>query len=119
MLTTNTTTVDDFVKDNVLPEHQEIVVMIRDSMRELAPNAREIFSYGMPCWKGNWIFAFISSTKKDITFGFARGIEFEDKYGLLKGKGKSTRHVKMKALGDFNRDALRYYVEQALEFDKK
>jgi len=119
MLTTKTTTVDDFVKDNVLPEHQEIVAMIRNMMRELAPNAREILSYGMPCWKGNWIFAFIISTKKDITFAFARGVEFEDNYALLKGKAKSTRHVKMKTLGDINTDALRYYIEQALEYDTK
>ena len=93
--------------------------MIRNLMRERAPNAREMISYGIPVWKGKRIFAFISSTKNDITFGFARGIEFENKYGLLKGKGKSTRHVKMKTLGDFNRDALQYYVEQALEFDAK
>ena len=119
MPTSQTTTVDDFVKLNVLPEHQEIVVLIRQLMRELAPNAREQISYGIPCWKGKRIFAFISSTKKDIVLGFSRGTEFADKYGLLQGKGKTSRHVRIKNLSDLNRDALRYYIRQALEFDAK
>jgi hypothetical protein len=37
---------------------------------------------------------------------FSRSAEFEDRYGLLQGKGKNT-------------DALRYYIRQALEFDAK
>ena len=38
--------VNEFVKTNVLPEHQDIVAMIRGLMRETAPDAKEIISYG-------------------------------------------------------------------------
>jgi hypothetical protein len=110
-------TVDEFVKHKVLPAHQDIVAMIRQLMRETAPDAKEIISYGIPVWKGKRILAVISPTKKDITFAFSRGAEFEDKYGLLRGVGKVSKHVKIKRLEDVNKSALRYYVKQAVEFD--
>ncbi len=112
-------TVDDFVKTKVLPEFQPTVAMIRELMKECAPDAKEIISYGIPAYRAKRILAVISPTKKDITFAFSRGAEFEDKYGLLQGVGKVSKHVKLKKLADANRDALRYYIGQALELDAK
>ena len=112
-------TVDDFVKMKVLPELQPIVAMIRELMKDCAPNAQEVISYGIPVYKAKRILAVISPTKKDITFSFSRGAEFEDKYDLLQGVGKVSKHVKIKNLANANKDALRYYIRQALEFDEK
>jgi hypothetical protein len=112
-------TVDDFVKTRVLPEFQPIVAMIRELMKDCAPNAKEVISYGIPVYKAKHILAVISPTKKNITFAFSRGAEFEDKYDLLQGVGKVSKHVKIKNLVDANKDALRYYIKQALEFDAK
>ena len=112
-------TVDDFVKTKVLPEFQPIVAMIRELMKECAPNAKEVISYGILAYRAKRILAVISPTKKDITFAFTRGADFEDKYGLLRGVGKVSKHVKIKNLADANKDALRYYIKQALEFDAK
>lgn len=113
------TTVDEFVKHKVLPEFHDIVAMLRELMRESAPNAVEKVSYALPMWIGNSTLAWISPTKQDITFGFTFGVEFDDKYGLLKGRGKHARHVKIKKLADANQDALRYYIRQALQHDAK
>jgi hypothetical protein len=113
------TTVDDFVITKVLPEFHPIVAMIRELMKEYAPEVQEIISYGIPSYRAKRIIAVISPTKKDITFAFLRGADFEDKYGLLKGVGKVSKHVKLKKLADVNQDALRYYIRQALELDKK
>jgi hypothetical protein len=112
-------TVDDFVKTKVLPEFQPVVAMIRALMKECAPNAKEMISYGIPAYKAKRIVAVISPTKKDITLSFSRGVQFKDKYGLLRGVGKSSRHVKIKNLARANQDALRYYIQQALELDEK
>jgi hypothetical protein len=70
-------------------------------------------------WKGKWPLAWISPTKRDITFGFTYGAEFDERYGLLKGVGKHAKHVKIKKLADTNQDALRYYIRQALEHDAR
>ena len=112
-------TVDEFVKDRVLPEQQDIVALLRQLMREAAPEAKEVISHGVPGWKGKGVLAVISPTKKDITLAFSHGSVFEDKYGLLKGEGKLSKHIKIKRLKDANKAALRYYIKQALKFDKE
>ena len=112
-------TVDDFIEAKVLPEFRPIVAMIRELMRECAPNVKEVISYGIPAYKAKRLLAVISPTKKDITFAFSRGAEFEDKYDLLRGVGKVSKHVKIKKLADVNMEALRYYIRQSLEFDEK
>ena len=115
----NTMTVDEFVQARVLPEFQPVVARLRELMKECAPNVTESISYGIPAYKGRKILAVISPTKKDITFSFSRGGQFEDKYGLLRGVGKSSKHMKIKDLAGANLEALRYYIRQALEFDAK
>ncbi len=110
-------TVDHFVQTKVLPELQPIVALIRELTKECAPNAQEVISYGIPAYKAKRMLAVISPTKKDITFAFSRSAEFEDPYGLLQGVGKVSKHVKIKRLAAANRDALSYYIQQALEFD--
>jgi hypothetical protein len=113
------TTVDEFVQSKVLPELQPVVAMLRELMLEMAPEATEQISYGIPMYKARKIVAPINPTKKDITFGFSHGGEFEDKFNMLQGKGKVSKHVKIKNLQSVNKDALRYYIRQALEFDSK
>jgi len=114
-----TTPVDEFVKSRVLPQFHGIVALLRELMREMVPNAKEVISYGIPAWKGKKILAVISPTKKDITFSFSRGAEFNDKYGLLRGVGRVSKHVKFKSVDEINQEVLKYYITQALEFDAK
>jgi hypothetical protein len=112
-------TVDAFVKAKVPPEFRPVVAVIRDLVRECAPNAREEVSYGMPVYKLKGLFAWINPPKKDVTFSFTRGDKIEDRYGLLSGTARAgTRHVKMKKLGDVNKTALKYYIRQAVKLDR-
>jgi hypothetical protein len=111
--------VDEFVQAKVLPELRPVVEEIHHLMKKCAPQAQEIISYGIPCYKLHKIFAVISPTKKDITLSFTHGTEFVDPHGLLRGKGKVSRHVKIKSVEKLNRDALRDYIRQALLIDAK
>lgn len=112
-------TVDEFVKQKVLPEYRDIVAELRALMHECAPDAREVISYGVPMFKQRRTVAVISPTKKGITFALSKGAGFEDKYGLLEGEGKVSKNVRMKQIKEVNREALRYYIKQAVAFDKK
>jgi hypothetical protein len=112
-----TVTVDEFVETKVLPQYRPIVAAFRALMRDAAPNATELISYGIPAYKGRRILAVISPTKKGITFAFSRGVEFEDKYGLLEGVGKVSKNVRIGDLKDFDATVLRYYIQQALDLD--
>jgi len=113
------TTVDEFIRQRVQPEHYEIVAMLRQLMREVAPNAEELITYGILAWRGNLMLAVVSPTKKDITFSFSKGAQFEDKYGLLRGVGHVSKYVKIKDVTEVNKTALRYYIKQALKLDKR
>ena len=111
--------VDEFVKNNVLPEYRDIVELIRQYMREIAPDAQEVISYGIPAFKGNRVLAVISPTKKDITLAFSHGAEFDDKYGLLRGVGKVSKNLKFKTVDEVKKEVLEYYINQALDLDSK
>jgi hypothetical protein len=111
-------TVDEFVESKVLPEFRPVVAAIRSLMKETAPTAEEVMSYGLPMYKQKLTFAWISPSKQGINFSFMRGVGIEDRYGLLRGTAKHSRYVKMKNLDEINKPALRYYVKQALKLDK-
>jgi hypothetical protein len=111
--------VDEFVERRVLPEFRPIVAELRKLMRRHAPDAQEMIGYGIPVYKLKRTLAVISPTKQGITFAFSRGAEFEDRYGLLEGVGKVSKNVRMKNLNEVNKPALRYYIKQALELDKR
>jgi hypothetical protein len=111
--------VNKFVEAKVAPEFRPVVAAIRSLMRECAPDAEEVISYGMPVYKGKKLFAWINPPVKDVTLGFSRGAQMEDKYSLLRGAAKGgSRHVKMKSVAEVNEPALKYYIKQAVKLDK-
>jgi len=112
--------VDAFIKRKVLPEHRGVVTLLRKLMRETAPAAAETIYYGIPMWRTEkQPIAWMNPTKTDITFGWTHGVEFDDRYGLLRGRGKHARHVKLRTVEDANVPALRYYIRQAVKADAK
>lgn len=51
--------------------------------------------------------AVIRPTKKELTFAFAPGAAIKDKFGLLRGAGKASKHVKNKDLKEVHKAALK------------
>jgi hypothetical protein len=111
-------TVDEFVASKVQPEFRPVVAAIRKVMKESAPDAQEVISYGIPMYGLKRPLAWINPSKTGITFGFRQGASFTDRYGLLRGTGRHAKHVRMRNLGEVNSGALRYYIRQALKLDK-
>ncbi|MGW5053093.1 DUF1801 domain-containing protein [Actinokineospora sp. NPDC004072] len=91
---------------------------LRELMAAHAPDAAEVIAYDSLAWRGAKNLAIVSAAKTHITFAFDRGAEFTDGHGLLQGVGKKTRHVKLKAPQDIDRDALRDYITQAVALDR-
>jgi hypothetical protein len=111
--------VNEFVEARVAAEFRPVVAAIRSLMKECAPDADEVISYGMPVYKGRKLFAWINLPVKDVTLGFARGAQMEDKYALLRGAAKGgSRHLKMKSVAEVNKPALKYYIKQAVKLDQ-
>ena len=111
--------VNEFVEARVAPEFRPVVAAIRALMKECAPDAEEVISYGMPVYKGKKLFAWINPPVKDVTLGFSRGAQMEDKYALLRGSAKGgSRHIRMKSVAEVNKPALKYYIKQAVKLDQ-
>jgi len=111
-------TVDEFVESKVLPKHRPIVATIRSLMKECAPKAEEVISYGMPVYRFKKPFAWINAGKTAVTLGFREGRSFEDRYGLLRGAAKHAKNVRMLQSADVNGPALKYYIKQAVALDR-
>ena len=111
-------TVDEFVKTRVAAEHRPIVAALRRLMREQAPKAREVMSYGLPMYYQNAVLAWISPSKTGIALTFQKGVYLEDKFGLLRNPSKHSKQFRMKTLADVDEPALKYYVRQAVKLDR-
>ncbi len=109
--------VDAFVETRVLPQYRPVVQMLRDLMCQLAPDVEECIFRGIPAFKRKCVLAVVSPTKTGITFSLAKGASMEDKYGLLEGPSATTKTIKIKSAEAANKDALKYYIKQAIALD--
>ncbi len=102
-----------------LDERQTAIV---DQMRRIVredPDVVECIAWGIPFWfrKGPLVYA--SAAKSHVTLGIARGVEVQDRFGLLQGTGKSPIRKAVVKLGKpFPEDAVRDWVEQAVVLDE-
>lgn len=109
--------VDEFVRTRIDPGLRPIVAQLRRMIKEVAPESEEVISHGIPAFKAHRILAVINPTKMAITFAFAQGAAFKDRYGLLQGVGKKSKHVKIRNPQEINEMALRDYIRQAVALD--
>lgn len=49
-----------------------------------------------------------------VSFEFAKGIQFEDPNGVLEGKGKFRRHVRLLSADDIKTKTCKRFLEQAV-----
>lgn len=111
--------VDEFIERNVLPEYRDVIAVLREVMRDAAPDAELQMSYGLPMWKGRGYLAYVSPNKRGVTFGFPHGANFADPHGVLRGTAKRARHIKYERASDIDEGVLRSYIAQAVAGDAR
>lgn len=111
-------TVDEYIKEKVQPEYMGMVEQLRMLMRAAAPEANEIISYGVIMWRGKRGLWVINPTKNGLTVSFSKGASFDDPYHLLTGVGKVAKTMWLKQPEDINKEALKFYMAQALIHDE-
>ena len=116
--------IDNFIKEKIKPEFQEMYTQFRTLIKKEFPLLKEEMRggtdkyYGIPVYRFNRIIISISPTQKGITFAFTEGKQFEDKFALLEGKGNKSLNLRISNAKDYTNEILRYYVKQAIELDK-
>lgn len=117
--------VESFIAEKVRDEYKPIFVKFRSLIREKYPHVKEEMRggtekyYGVPVYKNKRIIITVSPTQKGITFSFANGKFFKDKYKLLEGVGNKTLNLRVAKIDDFQADVMEYYIKQAVKLDNK
>jgi hypothetical protein len=55
----------------------------------------------------------VSVFRNHVTLGFVRGVDLDNRAGLLEGSGKGMRHVRLHTLEELHHPAIRAYLRQA------
>jgi hypothetical protein len=87
---------DDYLKDQS-PNNRAIIRALRRFVKRAEPGLREAVKWGNGCWIGsNGPVAYVYSATGYVQFGFFQGASLKDPNGLLEGKGKYVRHIKVR-----------------------
>ena len=102
---------DDWQKSN--PALYEIADSVRAKIWQLADMASEEVKYGGILFAAPEPFCGIFVYKQHVTVEFGHGAEMADPHGLLEGKGKGRRHLKLHTLEDIENKHLAEYLRLA------
>ncbi len=104
---------DDYLADQ-RPKNRAIIGALRKFVGRVEPNLRETVKWGNGCWvHGNAPVAYVYSATGFVQFGFFRGSALKDPKGLLEGKGKYVRHVKVRDPSEIDERAFAALLKQA------
>ena len=90
-----------------------LILELHTSAVEIVWPRQRIASYGVGPRKMTEHCACIALHSKHVNLGFYAGATLDDPAGLLEGSGKQLRHVKLYALADARRPALRALIGAA------
>ena len=95
------------------PALYEIANSVRTKIRQLSDTVVEEVKYGGILFAASEPFCGSFVYKQHVTVEFGRGAEMADPYGLLEGKGKGRRHLKLHTLEDIENKHLTDYLRLA------
>lgn len=104
---------DGYLKDQS-PKNQKIIRALRRFVKRVAPELGEAVKWGNGCWVGNdGPVAYVYSATGYVQFGFFHGSSLKDPKGLLEGKGKYVRHVKVRDPSGIDKRSFAALLRQA------
>ena len=96
-----------------------LAVSLRAIVKAAAPQAREEFKWGQPCYTQNGMLCYIRPAKAHLTFGFYKGAGLSNHEGLLEGTGKGLRHVKVRHTEDIRPEIFSRWLREAVEMNER
>lgn len=97
----------------VNPDLHEIANSVRTRILQLADTVDEEVKYGGILFAAPEPFCGIFVYKQHVSVEFGHGAKMADPHGLLEGKGKGRRHLKLHALEDLENKYLADYLQLA------
>ena len=97
------------------PGNKAIIRALRGFVQRVAPQLQESVKWGNGCWlQGKAPVAYVYSAPDYVQFGFFGGAALKDPLGLLNGKGKFVRHIKVRTRSDIDEKAFGALLRQAM-----
>jgi hypothetical protein len=104
---------DDYLEDQS-PKNQVVIRALRKFVKRVQPGLGEAVKWGNGCWVGEkGPVAYVYSDTDYVQFGFFNGSALKDPRGLLEGKGRYVRHIKIHDPSDIDRQAFAALLKQA------
>lgn len=104
---------DDYLEDQSV-ENQEIIRVLRTFVKRAAPRLGEAVKWGNGCWIGtHGPVAYVHADTGYVQFGFFNGASLKNPKGLLEGKGRYVRHIKVHKPADIDRRAFAALLTEA------
>ena len=95
-------------------KNQVIIRALRQFVQHIEPGLSEAVKWGNGCWVGrNGPVAYVYSDTGYVQFGFFNGSSLKDPKGLLEGKGKYVRHIKVRDRSAIDERAFSALLRQA------
>ena len=95
--------------------NQNVIRALRTFVKRVAPQLQESVKWGNGCWiQGKSPVAYVYSSPDHVQFGFFGGSALKDPMGLLNGKGKFVRHIKVGKRSDIDETAFGALLRQAV-----
>ena len=117
MKPSNQERIEAFIRDirAINPEQVVIIERVRDLFTTTSQDIVEGIKYGgLVFFKSGSLIGGIFPYKKHLSIEFSDGADFSDPQGLLEGKGKRRRHLKVLSQKDLNdKDAL-FFIQQSV-----
>ena len=106
-------TFDDYLAGQ-LKKNQSLIRALRRFVKRAALRLEESVKWGNGVWvKGKAPVSYVYSAPDHVQFGFFRGASLKDPKGLLRGKGRYVRHVRLTKTAEIDEKALRALLKQA------
>ncbi len=108
-------------------EIQQLTLQLRDFLTDLVPEANELIwdnynAVAMAYSKSEKLsdgFCHIAVYAKHVNFGFNKGSQLPPHSIKLEGKGKLIRHIKVKSIHEFPKEAITKLIWEAVTISEK
>lgn len=104
-------TVDEYV----VAQTGEALVALQALVRSTLPRSDERLKWGVPAYFGreDGPICYLYAGRDHVNLGFIRGAQLHDPKGLLEGQGKEGRHIKVFAVDEIPKTAIRALLRAA------
>ena len=93
---------------------------VRAMIKKVASGCEEYVSpWKTPAFDLNGPLCVVVIQKEHVTLAFLRGAVLSDPEGLLEGKGKGVRNLKLRTPEDVKQPALKKLIEEAVKLNKE